>query len=180
MASLLTKVLGKGPSVTASNLIPDLDYFCNRGARDIIPLWRDLSATDANITAGVLDIMSLNLGQTITAESFFAYCYAILASPKYVKKFWDELTIPGPRIPITKDAILFDKLKVLGSKLLFLHTYGERYVPDGNKPGKLPSGKVRCKVGTPSSPADYPEKFSYSYADQKLFVGKGVFENVRP
>jgi predicted helicase len=180
ITSLLTKVLGEGPAATATNLIPDLDYFCNRGARDIIPLWRDAEATDANITNGVLEKLSQVLGQAITAKDFFAYCYAVLASPQYVKKFWDELTIPGPRIPITKDGVLFDQAVSQGCKLLWLHSYGERFVPNDQKAGKLPPGQARCKVGTPSSPADYPEGFSYSYSDQELRVGKGIFEKVRP
>ncbi len=97
-----------------------------------------------------------------------------------MKKFWDELTIPGPRIPITKDGVLFDQAVSSGCKLLWLHTYGERFVPMGQKAGKLPPGQARCKVGTPSTPADYPEDFSYSYSDQELRVGKGIFEKVRP
>ncbi|MBN2500757.1 MAG: hypothetical protein JXB38_08275 [Anaerolineales bacterium] len=180
ITSLLTDVLGKGPVATATYLIPDLHHFCNRGAKDVIPLWRDVDATDANITAGVLDILGRGLGQAVTPKDFFAYCYALLASPQYVDEFWDELTIPGPRLPITKDPALFKKAVSLGQKLLWLHTYGERYIPPGQNLGKLPPGQARCKVGTPSTQVDYPEKFSYSYADQELRVGKGVFENVRP
>lgn len=181
LISLLTNVLGEGPSAISTSLIPDLDHFRGSfGAKHVIPLWRDKPATDPNITSGVLNILNKSFKQEVNAEDFFAYCYAVLTSPTYVKNFWDELTIPGIRIPITKNDVLFEKTKKLGSKLLWLHTYGERFVPEGIKSGKLPPGKARCKVGTPSSPADYPEKFSYSYDDQKLFVGKGVFEYVRP
>ncbi|MFQ5578451.1 MAG: type ISP restriction/modification enzyme, partial [Anaerolineae bacterium] len=152
LTSLLTKVLGEGPAAVATELIPDLDCFCNRGARDVIALWRDTAATDANSTAGVLATLSQTYGQPVTAEDFFAYCYALLATPQYVKQFWDELTIPGPRIPITQNATLFEQAAALGRRLLWLHTYAERFVPSGHKPGKLPPGQARCKVGTPATP----------------------------
>ncbi|MBN1660252.1 MAG: N-6 DNA methylase [Anaerolineae bacterium] len=180
LTSLLTKVMGTGPAAVATEQLPDLDYFCNRGAKDVIPLWRNAAATDANITGGVLRVLGQTYGYAVAAEDFFAYCYALLVTPAYVRKFWDELTIPGPRIPITKDSTLFEQVAALGRNLLWLHTYGERYVPTGRKPGRLPAGFARCKVGTPATPEEYPEEFAYDPAKKELHVGKGIFENVRP
>ena len=74
---------------------------------DVIPLWRDAEATEPNITAGVLEALAQAYDQPVTAADLFAYCYAVMASPDYVHRFWDELTIPGPRLPITRDAALF-------------------------------------------------------------------------
>jgi len=177
--SLLTKVLGEGPAAVATSLIPDMDYFCNRGARDVIPLWRDAGATEPNVTARVLERLGEVYGQAVAAEDFFAYCYAVLASPDYVSRFWDELTIPGLRLPITRDAALFARTADLGRRLLWLHTYGERFVPPGNKPGRIPPGKTKCLKGTPAAPEKYPENFSYDLAGQQLHVGEGVFGPVR-
>ncbi len=181
LASLLTNVLGEGPAAVATDLIPDLDHFRGSfGAKHVIPLWRDAAATDANLTAGVLEVLRQTYGQPVAAEDVFAYCYALLATPDYVKRFWDELTIPGPRIPVTKNAALFEQAAALGRRLLWLHTYAERFAPPGHKPGKLPPGQARCKIGVSATPADYPEDFGYDYAAQELRVGKGVFEKVRP
>ena len=180
MISLLTKVLGDGPAVVGTNLLPDMDCFCNRGAKDIIPLWCDKEGTNANITDGILEVLYNQYGTRITPEALFAYCYALLASPTYVQTFWDELTIPGPRVPITEDRKLFENSVGLGRRLLWLHTYGERFVPEGYKKGRIPPGMARCKFGTPSTPEGYPNEFSYSYETQELSVGTGVFENVRP
>ena len=179
LTSLLTKVLGEGPSAIVTALTPDLDHFCNRGAKDVIPLWEDAARNKPNITHYLLDRLCNTYGHDISAEDFFAYCYAILFTPQYVTRFWDELTIPGPRVPITKGVALFEQAASLGRKLIWLHTYGERCVPDGAQPGKMPPGKIRCKVGTPTTKEDYPEAFSYDVADQELHVGKGVFEHVR-
>lgn len=179
MTSLLTKVLGRGPAVIATALIPDMDHFCNRGAKDVIPLWKDTAGTKPNITRHLLEMLHKTYGHNISAKKFFAYCYAVLFTPHYVAQFWDELTIPGPRVPITKDFALFEQTALLGRKLIWLHTYGERCVPEGEKPGRVPPGKALCKIGTPTTKEEYPEEFSYDLANQKLHVGKGVFEHVR-
>ena len=181
LISLLTNILGKGPSGVVSALLPDLDYFRGSfGAKHVIPLWRNANASNANITSGTLTKLEKFIGVHIDPEDTFAYCYVVLASPEYVNLFWDELSIPGPRIPITKDKDIFKDSVSLGRKLIWLHTYGERFVPKGLTVRKLPAGHARCLVGTPSNPEDYPENYSYNYSENKLFVGKGVFENVRP
>jgi type ISP restriction-modification system protein len=42
-ASLLYSPLGNGPALAVSSSIPDLHYFSGRGAKDILPLYRDAS-----------------------------------------------------------------------------------------------------------------------------------------
>ncbi|NJM10828.1 MAG: DNA methyltransferase [Synechococcaceae cyanobacterium SM1_2_3] len=180
MCGLWTKTLGKGSAAVATALIPDMDHFCNRGAKDVIPFWRDAAATQANITAGLLEFLSEGYGQPVSAEDLFAYAYALLATPEYVNTFWDELALPGPRLPLTQDAALFAEGAALGRRLIWLHTYGERFIPPGAKPGRVPPGLARCQVGTPSDPADYPDRFDYDPAMQELRIGKGRFAPVRP
>ncbi len=181
ITSLLTDVLGNGPAAIVTSLIPDLHHFRGSfGGAHVIPLWRDAAGTIPNVTDGVLPLLTEAYGKTINTEDIFAYCYAILATSKYVEAFWDELTIPGPQIPITKDHKKFEQVSSLGRKLIWLHTYGERFVPSGLKPGIVPQGTARCKVGTPAVAADYPNEFSYDYAVQELHVGKGIFNHVRP
>lgn len=181
LTSLLTEVLGEGPSAVATAHIPDLHHFRGSfGGAHVIPLWRDSEATEPNVTAGLLEALARAYGQAVTAADLFAYCYVVLATPEYVRRFWDELTIPGPRLPITKDTAIFARTAELGYRLLWLHTYGERFVPPGPKPGRIPLGKAKCQKGTPAAPEDYPETFSYNLAEQQLRVGKGVFSPVRP
>ncbi len=181
LTSLLTNVLGEGPASIATARIPDMDHFRGSfGAKHVIPLWQDAAAEEANITAGVLATLSAAYGRAVSAEDFFAYSYAILAAPRYVERFWDELTLPGPRLPITTDATRFEQVAALGRTLLWLHTYGTRFVPAGQRPGRIPSGRARSRVATPQTPEAYPDDFSYHPATQELWVGKGVFEQVRP
>jgi len=181
LISLLTEILGEGPAAVATGLIPDLHYFRGSfGGAHVIPLWRDAEATEPNVTAGVREAMAQAYGQAVTVEDLFAYCYAVLAAPEYVRRFWDELTIPGLRIPLTRDAALFTRTAELGRHLFWLHTYGERMVQPGHKPGRIPPGKAKCLKGTQTTPDRYPETFSYDLASRQVRVGEGVFGPVRP
>lgn len=181
LTTLLTEVLGEGPAAVATALIPDLHHFRGSfGGKNVIPLWRDAGATQPNIARGVLDVLARKYGRPVSAEDFFAYAYAVLATPEYVRRFWDELTIPGPRLPITQERALFERAVELGRRLLWLHTYGERFIPPGERPGRVPPGQARCLVGTPTAPRDYPDRYRYDAGQQKLYVGKGEFAPVRP
>lgn len=180
LTSLLTNVLGEGSSAVVTALIPDLDHFRGSfGAKHVILLWRDAEATQPNITHGVLEAIGAVLKRIVSSDDFFAYCYAILATPRYVKEFWDALKTPGLRIPITKDADLFERVVAVGRQLIWLHTYGDRFVPSGQKAVRIPTGTARCKVGTPTTAADYPTKPAYDVGIQELRIGGGIFENVR-
>ena len=61
--SLLTSVLGIGSAATACAHPPDLHYFCGRGAKDVIPLWRDAAGTQPNLPAGLLGVLARVLGR---------------------------------------------------------------------------------------------------------------------
>jgi len=167
-----------GPAAVVCSQVPDLHHFSGRGAKDVIPLWRDADGTEANLTRGLLEVISKELDKTVSAEDIFAYTYAILSAPDYVATFSEELTIPGPRIPITKNLNKFTEAVDLGRKLIWLHTYGERMVPEMGGSGVLPQGKTRCIKGVPGTTEDYPEEFSYEDAKQLLRVGKGEFAPV--
>jgi hypothetical protein len=114
----------------------------------------------------------------ITPEDFLAYCYAILAPPSYVETLSEELTVSGPRVPITKAPALFRRAVTLGRKLVWLHTFGERFVPSGQRPGEVPQGGARCRRGVPDTPNGYPETFSYEPTPGCLRVGDGEFAPV--
>ena len=170
ITSLLTSVLGAGPAATVTAAIPDLHHFSGRGAKDVIPLWRDADATHPNVTNGLLMLLSETYNAKISPEWLFAYTYGILAQPAYVERFWDELELPPPRLPLTKDLALFEQVAGLGSRLLSLHTYGERYG------GSVPHGAARCTKSV--SPDHYPEGHFYHPGTRTLYVGDGEFTPV--
>ena len=144
----------------------------------MIPLWRDSEAAEPNLTGDLLSKLAADLGE-VTPEDLFAYVYVVLAG-NYTERFRMELEVPGPRIPITKDPALFARAAELGGRLIWLHTYGERLAPDGEKPGEIPAGTALCTVGVSTDPKQYPETFCYDPASMRLNVGDGVFERVAP
>ena len=177
MTSLLTSVLGQGPAAFVATNVPDMHHFNGRGAKDVIPLWRDPAATDPNVTSGLLEVVGRVHGSTITPERLFAYAYGILAQPAYVEQFWDELEQPPPRLPITKDGGLFQNVADHGARLLYLHTYGKRFAGLADD-GSVPQGTARCTKAVPVN--NYPEGFSYDPETQVLAVGDGEFAPVAP
>jgi hypothetical protein len=180
LTSLLTGVLGEGPAAIATAHVPDLHHFRGSfGAKDAIPLWRDADGKEANIVAGLLDQLGEAFEREVSPEDLFAYFYGVLNSD-YSSRFVQELEVPGPRIPITKDADLMAKMAELGGRLVWLHTYGERFVPPGEKYGSLPSGSARCTVAVPTDEAHYPETFKYEEGAKRLHVGGGIFEPITP
>ena len=81
------------------------------------------------------------------------------------------MTLPGPRLPVTKDKTLFDRGAALGRELIRWHTYGERFrAKDDNF--KL-AGSAKVTVSIPTAPERYPEKHKYDETKQVLRVGDG-------
>jgi predicted helicase len=178
LASLLTKPLGAGPAAMVSVEVPDLDFFCNRGGKDVIPLWRDQKAEHANVNRALLGVLQEAYCFDVLPEDLFAYCYSILASPSYTDLLAEELRIPGPRVPLTKDKETFERASELGKKLINIHTFGEGMVPDGGTKGLIAEGKARCVTGISGDEDTYPNKFEYEETTQSLYVGDGIFRPV--
>ena len=179
MTSMLTGVLGSGPAVTATAHVPDRHHF--RGSfsgKDIIPLWRDPAATLPNLPADLLQRLGAILGIKVSAPDLFAYTYGLLSAPAYTQTFAEELTLPPLRLPITRDAGLFAEVAAQGARLLWLHTYGERFVPFGQVRGRVPAGRAKSVKGIGTAVGGAPEHFEWmpDPADNNngvLHVGEG-------
>ena len=178
LASLNTKPLGKGPAVTASAFIPDLDYFSGRGAKDIIPLYRDKDVGQENICPGLLKLLKETFNFEVKPKDFLAYIYGILSHPLFTDHFTDELETRELRVPIPKDPALFRRIRNVGRKLLWLHTFGQRFIPKGYHRGQIPRGKAKCVKPVEDDSGTYPEKYEYDMSKQTLYVGKGEFHPV--
>lgn len=179
LTTLLSGVLGLGPAATVSAEVPDMHHFQGSfGGRNVIPLYRDSSAADPNVVRGLPSVLAGLLGCKVSAEDLFAYCYAILASPSYVERFSEELLVPGPRIPITLDPILFVRTGRAGRRLIFLHTFGERFT--AGREHSIPAGVARCTKPISSRPDGYPDEVAYDPSRQALKVGDGELAPVSP
>lgn len=170
--SLLTKPLGNGPALTVSQNILDMDYFSGRGAKDILPLYRDAQAQQPNLHPALPVALQQANGKVIGAEDIAAYLYAVLAHPGYTERFHGELENREVRVPVTLDSSLFAAAVAIGRRLIYLHSYGERFAQGQT----WPQGRARCTKAIATE--SLPEKFSYDEATQTLHVGDGLFKPV--
>ena len=178
LTSLLTTFLGTGPALTACAKIPDLHHFSGRGQKDTVPLYRLADASEANVLPGLLEMLRKEYSSAVTTEDFLAYVYGALAQPNFTSRFAKELETRELRVPITKDAALFEQLRAVGAHLLWLHTYGERFRPKGKQRGSIPRGKTKCTKAVPGDADGYPESFEYNATTNTLNVGDGRFAPV--
>ncbi len=179
LATLATKYLGIGSAIGASAAIPDLDFFCGRGGKDIIPLYRDAAGKEPNVAGGLLVALGKVYDDTPTAEDLAAYVYAVLGGQSYTRRFWNELETPGPRVPLTKSGATFAAAVKLGRKLIWLHTYAERLQGEG-RGDEIPPGTAKVVRGVSDSPTKYPEAFEYVSASCEVCIGDGRFGPVAP
>lgn len=177
--TMSTKVLGFGAGIGAGTSIPDKDVFCGRGGKDIIPLFQDAAGTKPNLTSGLLDALGRAFGATPAAEDLAAYVYAVLGGQSYTRRFWNELETPGPRVPLTKDSGSFADVAKLGRRLIWLHTYAERF-RGGDRGDEVPKGKTTTIKGVSSDPAHYPAECGYDSVTREIAVGDGRFGPVAP
>ena len=178
-STLTTTALSCGPALTMTVDVPDLDYFRGSyGAKNIIPLYRDSSASCPNIVTGLLELLSEQYHTDVTPEDFSVYVYAVLAHSNFTEIFHAELESKEVRVPLTKDATLFSRAVEIGRRLIWLHSYGERMIPLGEVRGKITSGAA--KYVAPVSSQEFPDDFSYDESTNTLSVGDGKFAPVSP
>ena len=179
VTSLLTAPLGGGPALTACAGVPDLHHFRGSfGAKSTIPLYRKADASQANILPGLLEILCKAYRRPVTPEDFLAYVYGVLAQAAFTERFASELETRNLHLPLTKNAKLFAQVCTVGARLLWLHTYGERFVPEAEQRGHVPPGRARCSLPVSGKSEGYPDSFTYIKASGTLYVGAGTFAPV--
>jgi hypothetical protein len=176
-----------GPGFTVTSLIPDLDHYKGSFGGRVFPLLFN-AAGEPNISAACLEVLGKNLKGTVLPEELFAYIAAVAAHPAYTARFKSDLVQPGLRIPLTADKKLFDEAVELGSEVVWLHTFGERFSdPKTNRPASPPrlpkdlAPKVPAGGAIPSDPESMPNEMTYDEATHTLHIGdKGKIINVTP
>jgi hypothetical protein len=175
-----------GPALTFTDLIPDLHHYNGRGGR-VYPLWQDSAASQSNIKSSLLVYLAKIYGCAVKAEDVMAYIAAVMAHSTFTARFQSDLVQPGLRVPVTADAKLFAEAVSLGSELIWLHCYGERFVdPSTDRPKQAPrlpkehAPTIPAGGMIPSAPDLLPDTMDYDPATQRLRVGKGYVQNVTP
>ena len=175
-----------GPALSFTTLMPDLHHYNGRGGR-VFPLWRDADATETNLLTQLLELLSEKYEFAVTPEDFFAYLAAVAAHPAYTERFQKDLAQPGLRLPLTTQPTLFKQAVELGRRVIWLHTFGERFTdPKAGRPKgppRMPKGQTPHvpKVGEiPGDSDSMPDEIGYDESQRRLLVGKGFVENVPP
>jgi hypothetical protein len=173
-----------GPAITFSAHVPDMHHYAGRGGR-VLPLWEDPAAVTPNIPTALLAFLSSKLGREVSAADVFAYIAGVSSHPAFSAKFQEDLVVPGLRIPITADPALFERAVKLGCKVIWLHTFGERFFDAGdgrpNKPPRLPTGfapLIPAGGAIVDDPAAFPDNIAYDAKSKRLTVGGGHIEGV--
>lgn len=170
--TLLNTEVGEGPLLTASS--HPRDRHCFRGSfggNDVFPLFRDNLASSPNIDQGALASVAERVGTPISSKDFAAYIYGLLGHPGFTDRFWDELESQEIRVPITSDPELFGEAVDLGTRLIWLHTYGLRMHGEDRPEGEVPIGSARCARAIPSDPDLYPDEFEWDEEAEELLIG---------
>jgi len=176
-----------GPAVTFSAAIPDLDHYKGSFGGRVFPLWRNGGTPQANLAPNLLELLTTTYKRPVAAEDFLAYLAGVAANPAYTARFRADLAQPGLRIPLTAQPKLFARALEQGRRVIWLHTFGERYVdPKANRPKgppRLPKGQTpgMPKEGAiPDDPACMPDEIDYDETKHRLMIGKGFIDNVLP
>ena len=163
---LIARSQGSPISVTA--LIPDMDHTLgSRGGRTH-PLWRDPLGTQPNIAPGLLAHLQKTYDMPVAAETFLAYVVGVMAHPNYTAHFREELKeAVNLRVPLTASATLYAEAVELGSRVIWLHTYGERYQdqragrPHGSPQVSDPARRPTLAKPIPTSADRHPSDLRY-------------------
>jgi hypothetical protein len=174
-----------GPALTITALIPDLHHYHGRGGR-IYPLWRDRASTQPNIKPALLTHLANVYARPVKAEDVMAYLAAVMAHPAFTARFKADLVRPGLHVPLTADAKLFAEAVALGADVIWLHSYGERFVDAAaGRPKQAPrlpkdAPLIPADGAIPGAPEPLPDEMDYDAATRRLKIGKGYVANVTP
>ncbi|GHH18048.1 hypothetical protein GCM10017790_35740 [Amycolatopsis oliviviridis] len=166
-----------GPGITFTSLIPDLHHYNVRAGR-VLPLYRDAGAISGNFSPGLIELLKKKLRIEVSGEDLLAYIAAVAAHSGYTAKFRKELQRPGIRIPLTTSRTTWNKAVELGRNVVWLHTYGERYVDNSaNRPNGLlelvERTGPRVMIPIPDTSDEMPNDFFYEPESQTLHLGAG-------
>jgi len=178
LSTLMTSPLSNGPGATVATVSPpDLHYFRGSlGGADLMPLYRDAAGREPNVIPSLLDQLAESFGRAVSPEDLFAYVVGVMGTSAYTDRFRAELTVAGPRLPVTRDPDLFQQLAERGRRLVFLHSRGERMPRDD---WTMPNSEAQITAPIPTSVQDCPREVFYDDDEHALRIGVGEIKPVR-
>ncbi len=99
-----------------------------------------------NLSQPFLNDITDRLGYTPTPEAIFHYIYAIFHSPTYRSRYAEFLKIDFPRVPLTRNDVLFRQLAAYGEELVALHLMKSAKLEQKNKLPQFVEQEGKCIV----------------------------------
>jgi hypothetical protein len=172
----LTNGFGQGQPAFVSRVVPDMHALSGRGARDVIPLYRDsgsLHNVDPQTVAAISSALFRD-SERLNPKQIFEYACGILLGTDYSNRFGEDLSRPGPRIPLTKQAFLFEDMRSLGAELIATQTF-EPYSSDGSKE---PQGEAFEVLAEPTRLPQTKRDWQFDSTSGALKVCDGEFTGI--
>lgn len=164
-----------GPGLLFSGYLPDFHYFKgSEGGRTLPFLHPDGSA---NLAKGLVAVLKAELGIEVAAEDVLAYMAAVTGHPGFTQTFENELETPGIRIPITKDASLWEQAAELGKEVVWIQTYGRAFAGGSERPHAniaFAKGDPR-RISNQKAVNDLPTGYTYNAETKAVEIGGGSF-----
>ncbi len=186
LTELHTEAGREGPAVAFTALIPDMHHFKGTEGGRVAPLYRHAELAQPNVTPGLVGALGRLLGMAVTAEDIFAYIAGVAGHSGYTEYFAEHLQTPGAHIPLTADASLWAQVTEAGRRVIWLHTYGQRFAsprsgrPHGHAPRLGSADEPVCNVAIGEHGSGLPESISYAVKTRTLTVGDGIICPVSP
>ncbi len=187
LTALMAHSPTSGPTLSFTCLIPDLHHYKGSFGGRVFPLWRDAAATTPNLPPKLLEFMTTKYKKAVTAEDFLAYLAAVAANPSYTARFQTDLAQPGLRIPFTALPKLFVEAVTLGRRVIWLHTFGERFA---DVKSDRPPGRRDCRrnerlafpktAQSPTIPIPCPTKSNTTNRDAAFWSARVSSTTCRP
>ena len=137
-----------------------------------------------NLNQQFVKEFSEKLNSSLSPEDIFYYIYAILHCPTYRSRYVEQLKIDFPRLPLTENKSLFEKLAKAGNELVNLHLLGKN--PLDKKATTIFDDQSRWQVRIGEEQPDNSQnweikKIDYIATKKRVYVNKDqYFEAVEP
>ncbi|WP_435212707.1 type ISP restriction/modification enzyme [Streptomyces sp. bgisy034] len=151
------------PSNSAATVAPRDWSSSASTSRSTTRPWRTAPAHHPTRKPRKLNASATSWPTANSPEDFLAYIAGVVSHPAYTERFRENLEDPGVRVPLTGDVRLRDRAARIGRRVLWLHTYGDRFSDQAEgrtremfaaslRPSSLCRGKTRHGGGNAAGP----------------------------
>ena len=179
-----------GPALTFSAVAPYVHHFMTHDGGRVIPLYQDPDGRIVNIAPRLLRTLGEVIGIPLGDKDFVAYLAAIISHPGYTLTFKDKLATPGIHVPLATERTLWVEAIGIGREVLWLHTFGERYIDSAMGRPKGPPRvelelRPRYSEAVSASEETMPSEVRYDAFTKSITIGQpdgyqGRVEGVEP